>query len=70
MKNKLVYLMNVSLKRKIKTKWFLLANVLLAILIVGVINIDSVITLFGGDFSKKQEIYIRLSRNYHFVKRR
>ena len=58
MKNKLWYLMNNSLKRKIKTKWFVIVNVLLALLIVGVINIDSVIKLFGGDFNKKQDIYI------------
>lgn len=58
MKNKLWYLMTVSLKRKIKTKWFLVANILLGLVIVGIINIDSVITFFGGDFDKKQPIYI------------
>lgn len=58
MRNKLWYLTGVSLKRKIKTKWFVLANALLALLIVGVINIDSIISFFGGDFDKKQEIYV------------
>lgn len=58
MKNKLWYLMTVSLKRKIKTKWFLIANILLGLVIIGIINIDSVITFFGGDFDKKQPIYI------------
>ena len=58
MKSKLWYLMTVSLKRKIKTKWFLVANILLGLVIVGIINIDSVITFFGGDFDKKQPIYI------------
>lgn len=58
MKSKLNYLVGISLKRKIKTKWFLIANLLLAILIVGVINIDSIISFFGGDFNEKQEVYI------------
>ncbi len=58
MKTKLKYLIGVSLNRKIKTKWFAIANILLLILIVGLINIDSIIKLFGGDFDKKQVIYV------------
>lgn len=58
MRNKLWFLTSVSLKRKIKTKWFLAANILLALVIIGGINIDTIITTFGGDFDKKQEIYI------------
>ena len=58
MKSKLNYLIGVSLKRKIKTKWFLIVNVILALLIAGLINIDSIITMFGGDFNKKQKIYV------------
>lgn len=58
MSSKLNYLIGVSLKRKIKTKWFFIVNMILAIAIIGVINIDSVITFFGGDFDKKQKIYI------------
>ncbi len=48
----------MSLKRKIKTKWFLIANVLLAVIIAGVINIDSIITFFGGDFDKVTKVYV------------
>ncbi len=58
MKSKLNYLISVSLKRKIKTKWFVIANVLLALAIVGIINIDSIITFFGGDFNQKTKIYV------------
>lgn len=58
MKSKLGYLTSVSLKRKVKTKWFLVANILLLIGIVGVFNIDSVIRFFGGDFDKPTEIYV------------
>ena len=58
MKNKLRYLTEVSLKRKIKTKWFAVANILLAILIIGVSNIDNIIKFFGGDFDSKTKIYV------------
>lgn len=58
MKSKLNYLTGISLKRKIKTKWFLAANIVLALIIVGVINIDSIISMFGGDFNEQQQIYV------------
>lgn len=58
MRNKLGFLINVSLKKKIKSKWFLIANIVIALLVIGVINIDSIITLFGGDFNNKTPIYI------------
>lgn len=48
----------MSLKRKIKTKWFVIANLLLAVVIAGIINIDSIITFFGGDFDKITKIYV------------
>lgn len=63
MKNKLKYLVKVSLERKIKTKWFVVANALLLILIAGLINIDSVIKLFGGDFNEKQVVYVMDNSN-------
>ncbi len=58
MTSKLNYLIGVSLKRKVKTKWFLVANIILAIVIAGIINIDSIITFFGGDFNDKTTIYV------------
>lgn len=58
MKSKLNYLINISLKRKIKTKWFMWANIVLAVVIIGGINIDSIISFFGGDFNDKQEVYV------------
>ena len=58
MRNKLGFLIGVSLKKKIKSKWFLIANIVIALLIIGVVNIDSIITLFGGEFDKKTPIYI------------
>ena len=58
MRSKLNYLISVSFKRKVKTKWFLVANILLALAIVLVINIDSVISFFGGDFDEKTKVYV------------
>lgn len=58
MKNKLKYLVEVSLKRKFCTKWFAVANIVLALIIVAVANIDSVINFFGGDFNEKTPIYV------------
>lgn len=58
MKNKLKYLTAMSLKRKIQTKWFVAANILIALVIICGINIDTIITAFGGDFDKQQPVYI------------
>lgn len=58
MRSKLNFLINVSLKKKIKSKWFLIANMIVAVLIIAVINIDSIITLFGGDFDSSNKIYV------------
>ena len=58
MRSKLNYLTGISLKRKIKTKWFVIANVVLALLIIGVTNIDSIINIFGGDFNNKTNVYV------------
>ena len=58
MKNKLWYLTGVSLKRKLKSKWFVVVNIILMIAIVGIFNIDSIIGFFGGDFNEKQKVYV------------
>ena len=68
--NKLYYLTTVSLKRKICTKWFIIANVVLAILLVGITNIDSIIKMFGGDFNKKTIVYVidNTNESYEILK--
>lgn len=58
MKSKMKFLTMESFKRKVKTKWFLAANIILALLIVGVCNIDSLIKIFGGDFNEPSTIYV------------
>ncbi len=64
MTSKFWYLTGLSLKKKIKTKWFFIANILLAILIIGLINVDSIIQFFGGDFDQKTEIVLLNETNY------
>lgn len=66
MRSKLNYLIGMSLRRKIKTKWFVIANVLLALAIVAIININSIISFFGGDFDNKTKIYIVDNTNYSY----
>lgn len=66
MTSKLNYLIGVSLKRKIKTKWFVIVNIILAIVLIGLINIDSIITFFGGDFSEKTKVYVIDNTNETF----
>ena len=58
MKSKLWFLTGISLKRKIKTKWFLLANILLCIAIAAIFNIDSIIKFFGGEFDEPLKVYV------------
>lgn len=58
MNKKCSFLIKNSLNKKIKSKWFKIINVFLLILIVGIINIDSIITFFGGDFNKGLEIIV------------
>ena len=58
MNKKLWFLTKKSLDKKIKTKWFLIANLIFLILIVGIVNIDKVIKLFGGDFSENANIMV------------
>ena len=58
MKSKLNYLISLSFKRKVNSKWFKIVNILLAVAIIAIANIDSIIKMFGGDFNKKQKIYV------------
>ena len=58
MKNKLKFLIGVSLRRKVQTKWFYIANICIALVIIGFANIDHIINFFGGDFDQKTKIYV------------
>lgn len=45
-------------KKKIKSKWFIGVNIMLALVIIALININSIIAFFGGDFSEKTKILV------------
>lgn len=64
--NKLLFLTKNSFMRKVKTKWFMAANIILALVICAVMNIDSIIKLFGGDFNEKTKVYVVDNTNYSF----
>ena len=57
MNKKFWYLTKVSLKKKIGSKWFLVTNIILALVIIAIININSIVKFFGGDFSHNLTIY-------------
>ncbi len=58
MTNKLWFLTRNSLKKKMGSKWFIVANLLLFVVIAGLLNIDHIINAFGGDFEAKTEILV------------
>ena len=57
MNKKFWYLTKVSLKKKIGSKWFIATNIILALVIIAIININSIVKFFGGDFSENLTIY-------------
>lgn len=71
MKNsKLKLLIKDGLKKKLGTKWFKIVNIILLIAIPLVINIDSIIKVFGGDFDDPVTVYMidETNKYYDLVK--
>ena len=58
MSNKFWYLTKQSLNKKLKSKWFVGINIMLAIVIIALININSIIAFFGGDFNNKTKLLV------------
>ena len=58
MKNKFRFLTKDSIKKKVCTKSFRIINIVLLIIIVGLVNLDSIVKLFGGDFEDKINVYV------------
>ncbi len=58
MNKKFLYLTKVSLRKKVKSKWFVITNIILAVAIILLLNINSLITFFGGDFDSKTNIIV------------
>lgn len=58
MRNKVKFLIKESIKKKIDTKWFKIINIILLILMIGILNIDKIISYFGGDFEDITKVYV------------
>lgn len=58
MNSKFLFLTKQSLKKKFGSKWFIWVNILLAVVIIALININSIISFFGGDFSKDTNVLV------------
>lgn len=63
MKNKLMFLIGEGIKRKVNTKTFKIVNIILILAIPILINIDTIIKFFGGDFDTATEVYINDETN-------
>lgn len=58
MLKKFFYLVSYGFKKKAKSKSFIIVNIVLFILLIGIANIDSIINFFGGDFDSESTIYV------------
>ncbi len=58
MNRKFWFLTKMSLKKKVATKWFAIVNIILAIAIIGITNLDTIVTSLGGDFDQVTEIVV------------
>ena len=58
MKDKLKFLTKQSLDKKIKTKWFVGVNIFLLVLLIVLVNIDRIVTFFGGDFNEEISVVV------------
>ena len=59
MMNKFWFLTLNSFKKKVKSKWFVVVNLLILVGLVGIMNIDSIIKAFGGDFDDSYKIVVK-----------
>lgn len=66
MMRKFFFLVTYGLKKKLKSKSFIIVNIVLFVLLVGIVNIDNIINFFGGDFDKEVEIYVVDNTNNFF----
>ena len=55
---KFIYLTGYSIKRKLKSKSFIITNIVLLIIISLLTNIDTIINAFGGNFTEKVSVIV------------
>ena len=58
MNKKFWYLTKMSFNKKVKSKWFIITNIILLIFIVALFNISTIIEFFGGDFDSKTKLIV------------
>lgn len=70
MTRKFFYLMKLSFNKKLKSKWFIAVNIILAISLFALFNLNSIITFFGGEFDKplKVLVYDKTNISYPYLK--
>ena len=70
MTKKFFYLMKISFNKKLKSKWFIAVNIILALSLFALLNLNSIITFFGGEFDKplKVLVYDKTNISYPYLK--
>ncbi len=70
MTRKFFYLMKLSFNKKLKSKWFIAVNIILALSLFAILNLNSIITFFGGEFDKplKVLVYDKTNISYPYLK--
>lgn len=70
MTRKFFYLMKISFNKKLKSKWFIVINIILALALFVLFNLNSIITFFGGEFDKplKVLVYDKTNISYPYLK--
>lgn len=56
--NSLWFLVGASLKKKIKSKWFIGINIVIFLLVFLTLHISDIITFFGGDYQEAKQIVV------------
>lgn len=64
MNKKMQYLIEHSLKNKFKSKSFIISNIVIVLALILLVNIDSIINFFGGDFLNEDKIYLVDDTNF------
>lgn len=70
MTRKFFYLVKLSFNKKLKSKWFIAVNIILALSLFALFNLNSIITFFGGEFDKplKVLVYDKTNISYSYLK--
>ena len=58
MMKKGIYLTEYSIKKKLKSKSFIITNIIILLIVIIISNLDSIITFFGGNFTEETNIVV------------